>query len=165
MRVQLEIDPSALKLTKITVLGIILESSKMTARQVNLLKSLKVIKNYAGYQEILMASIENGHIVHDCWWEINLSTLKSTKKTIWSILLWAALPNASFQCWIFFLLFPGLNEPLSDLPDSMIGAFFLGDGVIPNCFSFNQGSSTKEFHNQISQHDNLCSATQQKLKL
>ena len=66
MRVQLEIDPSALKLTKITVLGIILESSKMTARQVNLLKSLKVIKNYAGYQEILMASIENGHIVHDC---------------------------------------------------------------------------------------------------
>ena len=59
------------------------ESSKMTTRLANPLKSLKMVRNYAMNQEISVASAEMGQIGHDGgWWEIDLSALKPTKITI-----------------------------------------------------------------------------------
>ena len=53
----------------------ILESSKMTTRQANPLKSLKMIRYNARNQEISVASAEMGQIGHSGWWEIDSTVL------------------------------------------------------------------------------------------
>ena len=50
----------------------------MTTRQANPLKSLKIIKNHARYQEISKVSTEKGQVVYGDQWEIDQSTLKLT---------------------------------------------------------------------------------------
>ena len=50
----------------------------MTTRQANPLKSLKIIKNHARYQEISKVSTEKGQVVHGDQWEIDQGTLKLT---------------------------------------------------------------------------------------
>ena len=47
----------------------------MTTRQANPLKSLKIIKNHAMYQEISKVSTEKGQVVHGDQWEIKLSAV------------------------------------------------------------------------------------------
>ena len=66
-------------------LGHIQKSSISTTRQANPFKFLKMIKNYAKYQEISMASSGKGQIIHGGQWEIDQSALKLTKTAIWGI--------------------------------------------------------------------------------
>ena len=54
---QWEIDPKCAKTHKYLNLGHTLETSKMTTRQANHLKSIKKMKNYAKYQENKVGAI------------------------------------------------------------------------------------------------------------
>ena len=72
---QWEIDPKCAKTHKYLNLEHTFETSKMTIRQVNSFKPLKIIKNHARYQEISKLSTEKGQVVHGDQWEIKLSAI------------------------------------------------------------------------------------------
>ena len=102
------------KLTNISIWGILWRSLKWQQDKSTLSNLSKWSKTIPSVRKYQWHPQKNGQIVHDGWLEINLGTLKSTKISIWSILLGALVWQQGMQTlsnlWKLSKTMPGIRR-------------------------------------------------------